>query len=85
MGTRNAKKLFKKLQEIGEPCARKRASTVRRGEVGKGLSGDTTCNDTGRSKEDSSASPAPYPTIKLVVFPTIILVGKRYQAPYPPG
>ena len=34
MGTRDAKKLFKKLQEIGEPCARKRASTVRRGEVG---------------------------------------------------
>ena len=41
---RNTK--FRRLLEIGEPCALKGARTVRGGAVRKGLADDTTCGDT---------------------------------------
>ena len=61
-GTRDARSLPKELREIGEPCARKPARTVRRGEVEKGLAEIPPEGISGRSKASHSTSSAPYPT-----------------------
>ena len=53
-GTRDAKSLPKELREIGEPCARKPARTVWRGEVEKGLAEIPLEGISGRSKASHS-------------------------------
>ena len=65
-GTRDAKSLPKELREIGEPCARKPARTVWRGEVEKGLAEIPLEGISGRSKASHSTSSAPYPTTNIV-------------------
>ena len=46
----------------GEPCARKPARTVRRGEVGKGLAQIPPEKGLWQVEALHSTSPAPYPT-----------------------
>ena len=53
-GTRDARSLSKELREIGEPCARKPARTVRRGEVEKGLAEIPPETVSGRSKHKTA-------------------------------
>jgi hypothetical protein len=48
-----------------EPCAMKVARTVRRGAVGKGLSGDTTCTANRQVYGKNGTSPAAYSTANL--------------------
>jgi hypothetical protein len=60
-GTRDARSLPEELREIGEPCARKPARTVRRGEVEKGLAQIPPETVSGRLKHQ--AAPRRPPTL----------------------